>query len=78
MKIKLFSVLPILLVLSFGCSPVRVNYDYDADADFSSLKRYDWLESSPVIQEEELSEKRIKKAITMNLRSKGFVHSGAI
>ena len=75
MKIKLFSVLPILLLVSFGCSPVRVNYDYDADADFSSLKRYDWLESSLVIREEALLEKRIKNAITKNLQAKGFVLS---
>jgi hypothetical protein len=75
MKIKLFLVITILLLLSFGCSTIKVNYDYDANADFSSLKRYDWLESSLVIQEEALLEKRIKNAITMNLQSKGFVHS---
>jgi hypothetical protein len=73
-QLKLFIT---LLFFGFmtGCSPITVNYDYDADADFSSLKRYDWLESSLVIREDAFLEKRLKNAITLNLRSKGYVHS---
>lgn len=73
-QLKLFIT---LLFFGFmtGCSTITINYDYDADADFSSLKRYDWLESSLVIREDAFLEKRLKNAIALNLRSKGYVHS---
>jgi hypothetical protein len=75
MKIKIFLIITFLLLLSFGCSTITVNYDYDKEADFSSLKQYDWLESSQVIREDTLLEKRIKNAINKNLHSKGFILS---
>ena len=75
MKIKIFLIITFLLLLSFGCSTITVNYDYDKEADFSSLKQYDWLESSQVIREDALLEKRIKNAINKNLHSKGFILS---
>ncbi|MEJ2719700.1 MAG: DUF4136 domain-containing protein [bacterium] len=36
-----------LLLAGFGCSAIKVQADYDKDADFRSLKTYDWLENRP-------------------------------
>lgn len=65
----------LLLALLPGCSTIIVNYDYDAETDFRSLKKYDWLAISQELESEHLVAKRLKNAITMNLQSKGFVHS---
>ena len=73
-RLRSFIIL-LLLALLPGCSTIIVNYDYDAETDFGSLKKYDWLAISQELESEHLVAKRLKNAITMNLQSKGFVHS---
>ena len=63
------------IVLLTGCSVVEVNYDYDTEVDFASLKKYDWLAISPELKSETLIAQRLKIAINRNLQSKGFVFS---
>jgi hypothetical protein len=65
----------LLLALLPGCSTIIVNYDYDAEMDFTSLKKYDWLSVSEELEFEHLVAKRLKNAIAMNLQSKGILHS---
>jgi hypothetical protein len=73
-RISLFITL-LSLVLLTGCSVVEVNYDYDTEADFASLKKYDWLTISPELNSETLIAQRLENAINGNLQSKGFVFS---
>lgn len=61
-----------LMVLPLGCSTVNVDYDYDPEADFTSLKSYAWF---PIPRENvryELLIKQIKNAMTRQLHVRGF------
>ena len=65
----------IILTLSFlltGCAPVSVNYDYDADFDFSTLKHYRWLEVPADFPANEIVINRIKSDVDQQLQAKGF------
>ena len=59
-------------VFATGCSTVRTTYDYDPDADFSSLKTFDWLPVSPESQFDDLTVRRIKNAVNRELGAKGY------
>ena len=66
------SVLSIILLLS-GCPlPPKVNYDFDPNFDFSSLKSYRWFELAGDVDASELIVQRIKRAIDRQLKGKGF------
>lgn len=67
----------LLLVILGGCSGVQVSHDYDPGADFRRLRTYalqdpvpeesrDYRETSPLLH------KRIKRAITVELRQRGY------
>lgn len=67
---KLFSIL-ILLLLVASCAPIRVNYDYDRQSDFSKYKTYNYysdLETglSP------LDTKRLLDVMDVKLQSMGL------
>lgn len=67
----------ILIVLSLclllpGCSLTTVNYDYDRDFDFSSLKQYRWLEIPTDFPASEIVVQRITKAVDQQMQIKGF------
>ena len=49
MKIWTYAILaPAMTVaLLTGCSPVSVKFDYDANANYSALKTFDWYQGSP-------------------------------
>ena len=40
-----------MLVLAIGCSSMKVNTDFDQEADFSSYKTYAWHESATNIKD---------------------------
>jgi hypothetical protein len=66
-----------LLVVAYsvfvtGCSNVRTTYDYDPDADFTSLKTFDWLAVDPESQFDDLTVRRIKNAVNRELGAKGY------
>jgi len=69
----------LLLVFSLGaCSSLQVSWDYDVNADFSTLRSYDWLpipaaeSAAPRLQYDSLLETRVKQAVDSELARKGF------
>jgi hypothetical protein len=70
----------ILLFLT-GCSnEIRVKTDYDREVNLKLYKTYDWLpakdiedRNNPLVYNE-LSDKRIKKAVNMQFQIKGIQH----
>jgi hypothetical protein len=61
-----------LAVLTIGCSTLSVQYDYDPQADFASLKTFDWLPAPVDAEVSGLTVKRIKNAVTSQLEARGF------
>lgn len=55
-----------------GCTSVSVNYDYDTNYDFSTLKQYRWLDIPKDFPANEIAIKRIKNAVDQQLQAKGF------
>lgn len=60
-----------------GCSSVSVTRDYDASADFSSLRTYAWQhETQPKTGnpriDNDLMDKRVRNAVNTQLEEKGF------
>jgi hypothetical protein len=72
MKSLLTLIIPSLCLLLPGCSLTTVNYDYDTDFDFSSLKQYRWLEIPADFPASEIMVQRIKKAVNQQMETKGF------
>ena len=56
-----------------ACSSVYdVQYDYDQQTDFSSLRAYDWLPTPEGADIDDISVERVKKAVNAALKAKGF------
>ena len=60
------------LLLSLGCAPLTVDYDYDTTYDFTRLRSYDWTQSPTGNQMEELTEKRFQSAVNDQLKAKNY------
>ncbi len=63
------------LLVMIGCAGLKVDTDYDAAFDFTTLKTFDWAAPPPDEAVDELVEKRVKSAVTGELQAKGFVPS---
>ena len=63
------------LLLSAGCAPLAVNYDYDTTYDFTRLKTYDFAPSQLGGEKEELTAKRIEQAVNGQMQAKGFART---
>ncbi len=61
-----------LMVITFGCSTISVNYDFDSKADFTSLKTFSFLPVPEKANINTLNVKRIHDAVRNQLESKGF------
>ncbi len=79
---KILRVLLIILLVSitFGCAstgkgPTEVVYDYNVNADFSSLKTYDWLATSGGVKINQLVIMRVKDAVDTKLQARGLALS---
>jgi hypothetical protein len=59
-----------LAAAAMGCGTFQVRYDYDRKADFSKLKKFDWLQVGPEVKE--LMAKRIKNEVNTQLKAKGI------
>ncbi|MDV6168812.1 DUF4136 domain-containing protein [Flavobacterium sp. DG1-102-2] len=73
--VKLLSLL-FITAIAASCSSVRVNSDYDDNADFSQYKTYGFLDKA--IEKAEISDldkKRILNAIDAEFQKKGFTKS---
>ena len=67
-------------VMAISCSPLKVTYDLDKDADFSNIKTYSfygWAKNSE-LNINELNQKRIEDAFANELKKRGlqFVEEG--
>lgn len=61
------------LVLTVGCSSMKVNTDFDRQADFSSYKTYAWRDSATSLKDKDpLGHERIVKAVDGELQTHGF------
>lgn len=74
----------IVLLFSFlftlGCSSVYVDVDYDRAHDFSTYKKYKWInqkdkDPSKSEYKNDLNRKRFALAIESNLKAKGFTRT---
>jgi hypothetical protein len=59
-----------------GCAPVSVQWDYDAEADFSRYRTFDWMPPPPTGDGSPSSRpfwgKRIKRAVLESLTADGY------
>ena len=73
---KLLITLVLSVIIAFtGCSTLSVSYDFDSEADFTKLKKYDLLPVTKQSEVDELIMKRIENAINRNLNAKNFVQN---
>ena len=57
-----------------SCSTIYgVQYDYDKQADFESLKTYDWMTVPEKADIDSLNVERVKKAVNAELQAKGLM-----
>jgi hypothetical protein len=62
-----------LMVFATSCSSVYdVQFDYDTKADFSNLKKYEWLPIPETVETDKLTIMRIKYAVDTQLGAKGL------
>jgi hypothetical protein len=62
-------------VILAGCSSVQVSYDYDQQADFSSIRSYAWRGvdvPGDVLSQNPLAGKRIRQSIDRHLADRGY------
>jgi len=77
MKSRLGVALAFLLV-TIGCSSMKVNYDYDRQADFSQYKTYAWHDSDTnVADTDPLAHERFISAVDRKLAANGFSKVGS-
>jgi hypothetical protein len=64
----------LFVALVTGCTTMitDVNYDYDREVDFRSLKTYDWMSIQMGSRENELVLKRVKYEVNTQLEAKGL------
>jgi hypothetical protein len=69
----------VLMMLGFfigGCTTINVSSDYDANANFTALKTYDWAGDHPITGnprlDNDILHARIHNAIEQELAAKGF------
>jgi len=64
-----------LCLLAGGCTLSTIDYDYDRDFDFSTLKQYRWLAIPEDFPGTEITVQRIKRAVDQQMTLKGFTLS---
>ena len=66
----------VLFLMGFvvSCSTIYgVQYDYDKQADFKSLKTFDWMTVPEKADIDSLNVERVKKAVNAELQAKGLM-----
>ncbi len=71
-RILLLTLVASLVFLTFGCSTLRVNHDWDREQDFSKYKTFDFLTQPVAIRVSELVMKRIYSSIALEMKNKGL------
>ena len=63
-----------LMIFIIGCSTIYgVQFDYDRQVDFKSLKTYDWMTVPETANIDILNVERVKKAVNAELQAKGLM-----
>ena len=58
------SVITLVVALVAGCSSMKINNDYDQQADFSSFKTYSWYETDSDLKDNyPLAHERLVRAV---------------
>ena len=73
---KAIQVFFVLFLVGFvvSCSAIYgVQHDYDLQADFKSLKTYDWMAVPEKANIDSLDVERVKKAVSAELQAKGLM-----
>jgi hypothetical protein len=71
-------ILSLALAVLTGCSPFTVKYDYDAQANFTNYKTYDWYAASNRAKgkaagvDNQLMDRRVRGAVERELTARGF------
>ncbi|HOW25583.1 MAG TPA: DUF4136 domain-containing protein [Bacteroidales bacterium] len=71
---KKYVLFPLLIAL-MGCVTVRVNYDYDSQADFGKYKTYAFSDNTMKMAIDQLNRDRLIQATEKELAAKGFTKS---
>tara|TARA_R110002049_G_scaffold206269_1_gene376779 strand:- start:22873 stop:23400 length:528 start_codon:yes stop_codon:yes gene_type:complete len=66
----------ILILLIVSCAPIRVNYDFDKTANFTTYKTYNYYNDMQTGMSE-LDTKRLLDALDAKMDEKGFILSDA-
>lgn len=62
-----------ILVVAVGCSSMKVNYDFDRQADFSQYKTYAWHDGEANVKDTDpLAHERFISAVDSKLAAHGF------
>ena len=70
---KKLLVLGAALIVAAGCSSMKVNHDYDHQADFSQYATHAWHDSETTLEDTEpLAHQRFIDAVESQLTAKGF------
>jgi len=73
MKALLSFLIFILMGIMVSCANIYgVQYDYDKEIDFNSLKTYDWMAVPRKASIDSLNVDRVKKAVNAELQAKGL------
>lgn len=62
----------VLAVAAFGCSGVKVSYDYDQQSDFTKYKTYYLSDEAKALPIQQLNRNRILTAVDTQMAVKGF------
>lgn len=66
-----------IIIAALSCSTVRVESDYDPEADFGSLQTYAWMPDPPAVSSDpllhsSLLDSRVRSAVDRTLAAKGI------
>lgn len=64
-----------LVLATFGCATMKINYDYDRQSDFARYKTYQLSQESYNLPIQELNRNRVIKAVENEMAAKGFTKS---
>lgn len=64
-----------LVLATFGCATMKINYDYDRQSDFAKYKTYQLSQESYNMAIQELNRDRVIKAVDNEMVVKGFTKS---
>lgn len=75
MKPHFFCLLLISALIMVSCSTVNVNYDYDQEADFATIKTFAWRQANvkdDALEANPLLKKRVLASIEKHLVARGY------